>query len=80
MRKSLLRLLPLLAITFVLIGCANKQQQPNVVLILVDDLGWTDLGLMGSTLYQTPHVDRLAEKGTVFTNAYAACTVCSPVL
>ncbi|MBS2213934.1 sulfatase [Carboxylicivirga mesophila] len=78
MRKSLLRLLPLLAIAFVLIGCAQKQEQPNVVLILVDDLGWTDLGLMGSTLYQTPHVDRLAEKSTVFTNAYAACTVCSP--
>ncbi len=61
-------------------SCAqqNENPGPNVVLILVDDLGWTDLGVMGSRFYQTPHVDDLAEKGTLFTNAYSACTVCSP--
>jgi len=51
---------------------------PNVVLFIVDDLGWTDVGCYGSDLYQTPHVDRLASQGVRFTNAYAACTVCSP--
>lgn len=51
---------------------------PNVIFILVDDLGWKDLGCYGSTFYQTPHIDRLAEEGLRFTNGYAACNVCSP--
>lgn len=51
---------------------------PNVVVILIDDLGWTDLGCYGSDLYETPNVDRLASRGMRFTDAYAACTVCSP--
>ena len=50
----------------------------NVVLILIDDLGWRDLGCYGSTYYQTPHIDRLAAEGMRFTNGYAACNVCSP--
>ena len=51
---------------------------PNVVMILVDDLGWTDLGCYGSKYYQTPNIDRLAREGVRFTQAYAACAVCSP--
>lgn len=51
---------------------------PNVVLILVDDLGWTDLGCYGSDFYQSPHIDRLARDGMRFTASYSACTVCSP--
>ncbi|RKY06680.1 MAG: sulfatase, partial [Planctomycetota bacterium] len=50
----------------------------NFVFILVDDLGWRDLGCFGSTFYETPNVDRLASEGVRFTNAYAACPVCSP--
>ena len=50
----------------------------NVIVMLVDDMGWTDLGCFGSDLYETPHIDRLAEQGMKFTDAYAACTVCSP--
>ena len=50
----------------------------NVVLILVDDLGWKDLGCYGSTYYMTPNIDRLAEEGMRFTDGYAACNVCSP--
>ena len=49
-----------------------------MVVFLVDDLGWTDLRCCGSDLYQTPHIDRLAASGMRFTDAYAACTVCSP--
>lgn len=50
----------------------------NVIVMLVDDMGWTDLGCFGSDLCETPHIDRLAEQGMKFTDAYAACTVCSP--
>jgi arylsulfatase A-like enzyme len=59
---------------------AGPGQSPhkNVVFILVDDLGWRDLGCFGSTFYETPNVDRLAATGMKFTQAYAACPVCSP--
>ena len=50
----------------------------NVVLILVDDLGWMDLSCQGSRYFETPHIDRLAADGMRFTDAYAACAVCSP--
>ncbi len=50
----------------------------NVLLFLVDDLGQRDVGCYGSTFYETPNIDRLAETGTRFTDAYAACPVCSP--
>ncbi len=50
----------------------------NVIVILTDDLGWTDLGCFGSKFYETPHIDRLASQGMKFTDAYASCTVCSP--
>lgn len=54
------------------------ETKPNVLLIVADDLGWTDLGCYGSTFYETPHLDRLANEGVRFTDAYAACPVCSP--
>jgi arylsulfatase A-like enzyme len=57
---------------------ADKAGVPNVVLILADDLGWRDLGCTGSTFYQTPTLDRFAMQGMRFTQAYAACNVCSP--
>ncbi|MDO4571619.1 MAG: sulfatase [Planctomycetia bacterium] len=52
--------------------------RPNVVFVLVDDLGACDLGYSGSLLHETPNIDSLAQKGTIFTNGYAACAVCSP--
>lgn len=52
--------------------------KPNFVFFLVDDLGWTDLGCMGSTYYETPNIDRLAGEGIIFTDGYAASAVCSP--
>ncbi len=51
---------------------------PNIVFFLVDDLGWRDVGCYGSSFYETPHVDRLAMEGVRFSQAYAACHVCSP--
>jgi arylsulfatase A len=52
--------------------------RPNVVFILADDLGWTDVACYGSELYETPAIDRLAKGGMRFTQNYSACTVCSP--
>jgi len=65
---------------FVSVGCTKteKSTKPNIVFILADDLGWKDLGYMGSEFYETPNLDRLASEGMVFTNAYAASPVCSP--
>jgi arylsulfatase A-like enzyme len=51
---------------------------PNIIFILVDDLGWMDLSCQGSSFYETPNIDRLAIEGMRFTDAYAACPVCSP--
>lgn len=51
---------------------------PNVLFILVDDLGWMDLGCNGSTYYQTPNIDALAKTGTRYTHAYSASPLCSP--
>ncbi|MGB2753942.1 MAG: sulfatase [Phycisphaerae bacterium] len=52
--------------------------RPNFVFFLIDDLGWRDVGCFGSTFYETPNIDRLAREGMRFTDAYAACPVCSP--
>lgn len=57
---------------------ADAEARPNVLFILVDDLGWRDLGCFGSEFYETPHIDALAESGVRFTNGYASCPVCSP--
>lgn len=52
--------------------------KPNVLFFLVDDLGWADVGHNGSTFYETPHIDALAESGMRFTHGYAAASICSP--
>ncbi len=52
--------------------------RPNVILFLADDLGWNGVGSFGSDLHQTPNVDELVRLGVKFTDAYSACTVCSP--
>jgi arylsulfatase A-like enzyme len=57
---------------------AAPPRQPNIVLILADDMGFSDLGCYGSTFYETPNLDRLGREGMRFTDAYAACPVCSP--
>ncbi|MHC4217079.1 MAG: sulfatase [Planctomycetota bacterium] len=49
-----------------------------MIVVLVDDMGWSDVGCFGSVFYETPHIDRLAAGGMRFTSAYAAAAVCSP--
>ncbi len=70
----------LLAAVFlaVLTPAAFSAEKPNVVLILIDDLGQRDLGCYGSTFYKTPHIDAMARQGLRFTDFYDACPVCSP--
>jgi arylsulfatase A len=53
-------------------------RKPNIILFLVDDLGWSDVGYEGSSFYATPNIDRFAKQGVRFTQAYSACPVCSP--
>jgi arylsulfatase A len=53
-------------------------KKPNIVFILIDDMGWPDVGCYGSKFHETPNIDRLAGQGMKFTDAYAACPVCSP--
>lgn len=63
----------------ILISCADaSKNKPNIVFILIDDLGYKDLSCYGSAFYQTPNIDRLAAKGTKFTQAYTASAKCSP--
>lgn len=63
------------AVFSVAVGVAARQ--PNVVFIVIDDLGWRDTGCYGSTFYETPNVDRLAASGMRFTDAYSANPLCS---
>jgi arylsulfatase A-like enzyme len=73
--RSTLTVLVLLA---ALILPAFAARQPNIVFILADDLGWRDLSNEGSTYYESPHIDQIANGGMKFTRGYAACQVCSP--
>lgn len=67
----------LIALFSILTG-GYAAERPNIIFFLADDLGWTGLGCFGSDYYETPNLDRMAGEGVKFTNAYAACTVCSP--
>ena len=73
--KSAFCLISLLLFPFSLFA---KKTKPNVLFILIDDLGWIDLSYAGSSFYETPNIDRLRSQGMMFTNAYSACPVSSP--
>ncbi|MDH5602645.1 MAG: sulfatase [Cyclobacteriaceae bacterium] len=70
--------IPYSILLFFLVISSCNSRKPNIVFILVDDLGWTDLGVYGSTFYETPNLDKLAGESVMFTNAYSASPVCSP--
>lgn len=78
--KSILTLLSalLLAVPAIVSAADEPAKQPNILLILADDLGARDLGCFGSTYYETPNIDRLASRGVRLTNAYSASPLCSP--
>ncbi|MDP4646421.1 MAG: sulfatase [Akkermansiaceae bacterium] len=60
------------------IAVAAEPGKPNILFIIIDDMGWKDIGIAGSTYYETPNIDRLAGEGMYFTNAYSAAPTCSP--
>ncbi len=57
---------------------STSSAKPNIIFILLDDVGWGDLACYGSEFYESRNIDRLAAEGTSFTDAYASCPVCSP--
>lgn len=66
------------SILFLVFSVAAMASPPNIVFILIDDMGWPDLGCYGNSFNETPNIDALADQGMRFTDAYAACPVCSP--
>ncbi|HLP71580.1 MAG TPA: sulfatase [Bacteroidales bacterium] len=72
-----------LALASILPGAASagapvQKVKPNVIFILLDDFGYSDLGCYGSKFYESPNIDKLARENVIFTDAYAACPVSSP--
>ena len=70
----------LIAVYLFLSSCQKSREviPPNVVMIIADDLGWSQIGCYGSSFYKTPNIDELAKSGIKFTNAYSAGSICSP--
>ena len=66
--------------TIILCSCTIEQKEtpPNILLINIDDMGWRDVGFMGSEYYETPNLDALAADGMIFTQAYASASNCAP--
>ncbi|MFC2110266.1 sulfatase [Bacteroidota bacterium] len=79
-----IKILSTLFVSLIFISCfskkvkVNNSNKPNIVFILVDDLGWSDLAFMGNPVYKTPNLDKLSKESAVFTNAYAAAANCAP--
>ena len=60
------------------VSCSKETiEKPNIVLIVADDLGWSDLSYMGSTYYETPNIDKLSKSGMTFYNGYASAANCA---
>ncbi|WP_282122035.1 sulfatase [Algibacter mikhailovii] len=75
----------MLSVAFMMTLCSCKQQtnekkntKPNILVINIDDMGWKDVGFMGSEYYETPNIDNLSSLGMVFTNGYASASNCAP--
>lgn len=75
MKRHGLIVLALLLMSSSIVAAA---EQPNIILVFIDDLGWKDVGCYGNDFVETPHIDRLAAEGMRFTDFYAAGAVCSP--
>ena len=63
---------------FSVLSFSTAQQKPNVLLINIDDMGWKDVGFMGSDFYETPNIDALSAAGMVFNNGYTSAANCAP--
>jgi arylsulfatase A-like enzyme len=83
--KNIIKSVLLLICSAVFFGCFSKKvnkehtiTKPNIVFILVDDLGWSDTSFMGNPVYQTPNLDKFSSEAVVFSNAYAPAANCAP--
>ena len=76
--RGTIGLLLVMAITWPSGASNTTTNQPNIVLINIDDMGWKDVGFMESEYYETPNIDQLSTQGMVFTNGYAAASNCAP--
>jgi len=76
--KTILTLTSFICAASRMVFAQDATPPPNIVLILVDDMGWTDTGCYGSKYFETPNIDRLCSQGMKFTQGYASCAVCSP--
>ncbi|HWB00351.1 MAG TPA: sulfatase [Pirellulales bacterium] len=77
MRRCVFALLAVLGCLSHELAAANSRP-PNIVLILMDDMGWRDVGFMGNDFVETPNIDRLARRGMIFSQAYASAPNCAP--
>lgn len=72
------KIIILIFVLFITLRLKATSEKPNIIFILIDDLGWKDVSYMGSDYYETPNIDRLASNGVVFTNAYAPAANSAP--
>ncbi|SEP99284.1 Arylsulfatase A [Hyunsoonleella jejuensis] len=83
-KNKILKFIILLAISLNVFSCFSKkinsvnESKPNIVFILVDDLGWSDVGFMGNPVYETLNLDKLSMESVTFSNAYAPAANCAP--
>ena len=77
-RRLRLALLSMLLFSTLPAIAADRPRPPNFIVILMDDMGWRDVGFMGNRFVETPNIDRLAKNGLVFTQSYASAPNCSP--
>ncbi|MCK4749053.1 MAG: sulfatase [Bacteroidales bacterium] len=76
---NLSRNIAILLLLCVAISCQRtRPTPPNILMIVADDLGWKDVGFMGTDYYETPNLDQLAAEGMVFRQAYASASNCAP--
>ena len=79
MNNQIIKKLSFLLLLMLLPSCNNESlDKPNIILIVADDLGWSDLSYMGSEYYETPNIDKLSKSGMTFYNGYASSANCAP--
>jgi len=74
----ILQIISMISVILLITSCVQEEQNPNIILIMADDLGWGDTGFNGNEFIQTPNLDQMAEAGAVMTRFYSASPVCSP--
>ena len=77
-KRSFVKVAVVLAASSLMLSAGAAVKKPNVVIFLIDDMGWKDLGCFGAKLYETPNIDKLCSEGVRFPQAYTSAAICSP--